>query len=271
MQTMNRSIKLIAGLLVFGVLTSISGLPVRAIEWTLPPSTALPVRFVHSVDASKARPGDLVMARTLQVIVLPSGQRLPKGTLVKGHVVDARPFRFAPAPHAEQQASRLSIHFDQIQLGDLNLPVNLSVRALANSLESEDATAPHYLDETDSLGTMVLIGKDEFSPLDKAIKDANGDVVGYNRRLGVFARLSETDDEGSNVNRKCGPTSTEQSTAIFSPSACGLYGFVDESMPHAGRSGSGTFTIESRDHSVKLYPGSTALLQETEEVQVSQQ
>ena len=270
MQTMNRSIKLMGGLLVFGVLTSISSLPARSIERTLPPSTALPVRFVHSVDARKAKPGDVVTAKTLQVIVLPGGQRLPKGTLLKGHVVYARPFRVDPAPYAEQKASRLSIRFDKIEQGDLILPVNLSVRALANYLESEDAAAPRYLDETDSLGTMVLIGGDEFSPLDKAIKNNNGDVIGYNRKKGVFGRLSASDDAPSGASGRCGPTTTEQSLAIFSPSACGLYGFVNESMPHTGRKGSGTFTLESRNHSVKLYSGSTALLQETE-VQANQQ
>jgi len=270
MQGMNRSINLMAGLLVFGVLTSTSALPVRAMERTVPASTALPVRFVHSVDARKAKPGDLVMAKTLQVIVLPGGRRLPKGTLLQGRVVAARPLRFDPAPYAEQKPSRLSIHFDQIEQGDLILPVNLSVRALANSLESEDAAVPRYLDETDALGTMVLIGGDEFSPLDKAIKDNNGDVIGYNRRKGIFAPLSKSDHAASGASGKCGPTTTEQSVAIFSPSACGLYGFVSESMPHAGRKGSGTFTLESRSHSVKLYTGSTALLQETE-VQANQQ
>ena len=270
MQTMNRSIDLMAALLVFGVLTTISGVPARAVERIVPPSTAVPVRFVHSVDARKAKPGDLVFAKTLQVIVLPGGQRLPKGTLLKGHVVDARPLRFDPAPGAEQKASRLSIHFDKIQQGNLILPVNLSVRALATTLESEDAAVPHYLDETNTLGTMDLIGGEEFSPLDKAIKDDNGDVIGYNRKKGVFAPLSESDDAATIASGKCGPTTTEQSVAIFSPSACGLYGFVDESMPHAGRRRSGTFTLESQDHSVKLYTGSTALLEETE-VQANQQ
>jgi hypothetical protein len=229
----------------------------------VPQGTALPVRLVSAVDARKARSGDRVTARTLQIVILPGGQRLPKGTLIVGHVVDAQPYHFNPEPYARQKASSISIHFDQIVNGDLTLPVNLSVRALASTLQSQWAPRPHYLDETDGAGTMILIGGDEFSPLDKTVRDDAGDVIAYNRKDGIFARLQPSDDGTSKTTLNCGATKTEQSVAIFSPNACGLYGFGSVSMPHAGRSGSGTFTLVSRGYSIKLYAGSTALLQET--------
>lgn len=235
----------------------------------VPPGTALPVRFVRSVDAKKARPGDRVTAKTLQVVILTGGQRLPKGTLLVGHVVDAQPYHFNPEPYARQKASSISIHFDQIVNGDLTLPVNLSVRALADTFESQWAPRPHYQDETDGAGTMILIGGDEFSPFDKTVRDGSGDIIAYNRKDGLFAQLLPSDDRASKTRLNCSSTSTEQSVAIFSPDACGLYGFEGVSMPHAGRSGSGTFTLVSRGGSIKLYAGSTALLQETE-VQSSQ-
>ena len=231
----------------------------------VPPGTALPVRFVRSVDAKTARPGDRVIAKTLQIVILPVGQRLPKGTLLVGHVVDAQPYHFDPEPYAHQKASSISIHFDQIVNGDFSLPVNLSVRALANTFESQWAPRPHYQDETDGAGTMVLIGGDEFSPFDKTVRDDSGDVIAYNRKDGLFARLLPSDDPVSKTRLNCSSTSTEQSVAIFSRDACGLYGFGSVSMPHAGRSGSGTLTLVSRGRSIKLYAGSTALLQETEE------
>jgi hypothetical protein len=235
-----------------------------ATQTKVPPGTALPVRFVRSVDARKARPGDRVIAKTLQIVILTGGQRLAKGTLLIGHVVDAQPYHFDPETYAHQKASSISIHFDQIVDGDLALPVNLSVRALANTLQSQWAPRPHYQDETDGAGTMILIGGDKFSPFDKTVRDEGGDVIAYNRKNGVFARLLPSDDLASKTRLNCGSTSTEQSLAIFSPNACGLYGFGSVSMPHAGRSGSGTFTLVSRGRSIKLYAGSTALLQETE-------
>jgi hypothetical protein len=235
-----------------------------ATQTKVPPGTALPVRFVRSVDAKRARPGDRVIAKTLQIVFLPGGQRLPKGTLLVGHVVDAQPYHFDPEPYAHQKASSISIHFDQIVNGDLTLPVNLSVRALADTFQSQWAPRPHYQDETDGAGTMILIGGDEFSSFDKTVRGDSGDVIAYNRKDGLFARLLPSDDPASKTRVNCSSTRTEQSVAIFSPNACGLYGFGRVYMPHAGRSGSGTFTLASRGRSIKLYAGSTALLQETE-------
>ena len=247
---------------VFGLLLS-APCATSPAQTEVPPGTALPVRFVRSVDAKTARPGDRVTAKTLQTVFLPGGQRLPKGTLLVGHVVDAQPYHFNPEPYAHQKASSISIHFDQIVDGDMTLPVNLSVRALANTLQSQWPPRPHYQDETDGAGTMILIGGDEFSPFDKTVRDNGGDVIAYNRKDGLFARLLPSDDSASKTRPNCSSTGTEQSIAIFSPNACGLYGFGSVSMSHAGRSGSGTFTLVSRGRSIKLYAGSTALLQET--------
>jgi hypothetical protein len=248
---------------VIGLLLS-APCAIAATQTKVPPGTAIPVRFVRSVDAKRARSGDRVIAKTLQIVFLPGGQRLPKGTVVVGHVEDAQPYHFDPEPYAHQKASSISIHFDLIVNGDLTLPVNLSVRALANTFESQWAPRPHYHDETDGAGTMILIGGDEFSPFDQTVRDDSGDVIAYNRKGGLFARLLPSDDPVSKTRPNCSSTSTEQSVAIFSPSACGLYGFGSVSMPHAGRSGSGTFTLVSKGRSIKLYAGSTALLQETE-------
>jgi len=253
-----------SGLIVLSLL--LSALCATALGQTkVPPGTTFPVRFVHSVDAKRARPGDRVIARTLQIVILPGGQHLAKGTVVVGHVVDARPYRFDPEPYAHQKGSSLSIHFDEIVNGDLTLPVNFSVRALANTLVSQWASRPHYRDETDGAGFMVSVGGEEFSPFDRVIRDDEGDVIGYNRKQGVFARLLASDNPASTTSGNCRPTSGEQSVAIFSPNACGLYGFDGVSMTHAGRGGSGTFTLVSRRRSMKLFSGSTALLQETKE------
>src|ERR1700679_919430 len=67
---------------------------------TLPSETAIPVVFTHTVDAKKAKAGDVVTAKTMQVVLLPNGEQLPKGTLVTGHVVEARPFNFDKTPYA---------------------------------------------------------------------------------------------------------------------------------------------------------------------------
>ncbi len=248
---------LFLGLLIAG---SHSGASQRQSQ-PLPASTAIPIYFTHNVDAGKAQPGAEVVAKTLQVVMLPGGRSIAKGTVVIGHVTEARGYHFDSTPYAHQMSSYLSIHFDRIQAGGSVVPVNLTVRALADSFESDAAERPHFLDDTDHLGTMIWIGGGEFSPLDHTIKDDDGDAIGYNRKQGVFARLLPAESTGAGSMIRCDSTDTEQSVAIFSPSACGLYGLVATTMPQNGSDGSGTFRLESRRHTVTIYSGSAALLE----------
>ena len=192
---------------------------------TLPSETAIPVMFTHTVDAKKAKAGDPVTAKTMQVVLLPDGEQLPKGTLVTGHVFETRPFKFDETPYAVQQPSYLSIQIDHVA----DNQVATSVRALASALAVGEALTPQRIDETDSLGTMVLIGGAHYSPIARRVTDGpDDDIVGYNKRQGVFARLLPG-------GAGCEGTQTEQSVAIFSPDACGLYGFVGDRLTCEGR------------------------------------
>ena len=256
---MRTAVASILGTLVLGVTNlavCTAGTTVPAQSQVLPQSTAIPVRFEHSIDTKKAKVGDVVTAKTIQAVALPSGKSIAKGALLVGPVVALDAFHFDQTPYAHQKPSMLSIHFDKLQTGDAAIPVNLSVRAIASTIDSREAAYPHGIDETDHVGTMTLIGGTTFSPLDKMIQSEDGDAIGYNRRTGVFARLIPS---GS-----CDGTNTEQSIAIFSPDACGAYGFGGDYLADNGRDGSGTFTLALHGHSVKLYAGSTALLQVNE-------
>jgi len=219
---------------------------------TLPAQTTIPVIFTHTVDSAKAKAGDVVTAKTMQVVLLPNGEQLPKGTLVTAHVVDARAFKFDQTPYATQQASYLSIQIDQILDKGVSSPVATSVRALASAQTVGEALTPQRMDETDSPGMMVLVGGGHYSPVGKRVTaGSEDDIVGYNKKQGVFARLLPG-------GFGCEGTQTEQSVAIFSPDACGLYGFVSVRL---SAKGDGTFRLESTHYTVKLYAGSAALLQ----------
>ena len=261
---MQKMFALKLGTLVFGALNLAlyaAAATAAALPQTLPQSTAIPVRFVHSLNAKKAKVGDTVTAETMQVVTLPGGEEIAKGAKIVGHVVAAQAFHFDPTPYAHQQPSLISIHFDKLQKGDAVIPVNLSVRAIANTIDSREAAYPHSTDDTDHVGMMILIGGTTFSPLDKTIASEDGDAIGYNRKNGVFARLASSGYSGPGASFHCDGTDTEQSVAIFSPDACGVYGFAGDYLSDNGHDGSGTFTLAVRGHSVKLYAGSTALLQ----------
>jgi hypothetical protein len=186
---------------------------------------------------------------------------LAKGTVLVGHVAAVQAFQFDQTPYAHQAPSTLSIHFDRLQNGNAVIPVNLSVRAIADMMDSRQAYFPHSNVDVDTLGMMTLIGGTSYSPLDKKIMSSDGDAIGYNRRNGVFARLIASGSSGRGTSFRCEGTDTEQSVAIFSPDACGMYGFAGDYMLESGQDGSGTFTLAVRGRSLKLNAGSTALLQ----------
>ncbi len=220
---------------------------------TLPAQTTIPVIFTHTENAAKAKAGDVVTAKTIQVVLLPNGNQLPKGSLVIGHIVEARPFKFDDTDYAVQQASYLAIKIDQVVDKSGPSPVVASVRAMADPISSQEARSPHGIDETDYLGTVTLIGGAHYSPIDKHVTDGlDDDIVAYNKKQGVFAHLLPG-------GASCPGTQTEQSVGVFSPDACGLYGFA--SVHLSEDSASGAFRLASTHHTVVLYAGSAALLQ----------
>ncbi len=220
---------------------------------TIPAQTTIPVIFTHTENAAKVKIGDVVKAKTMQVVLLPNGDQIPKGSLVIGHIVEARSFKFDDTPYAAQQASYLAIKIDQVVDKSGRSSVVTSVRALADHNSVEEALTPQRLDDPDSLGTMEMVGGAHYSPIEKRVTAGpEDDIVAYNKKQGVFAHLLPG-------GASCPGTQTEQSVGIFSPDACGLYGFTSYHLSED--SANGTFRLASTHHTVVLYAGSAALLQ----------
>ena len=238
-------------------------LAVPGLAQTISPGTALPVEFPRSIMAGKAHPGDSVLAKTTQVVFLTGGRILPAGAIVSGHVVASAAFAFNPAPWAAQRPSILSIHFDDVKAFGTLMPVNLTLRAVAGPVASEEARMPHGLDEIDWSPVQTLIGGDTTSALQKTLLSPGGEVVGYRRKPGLFAHLIASSDTMPGFQVRCDAGTTEQSVGTFSPNACGVYGIDGVSLSASGDRGDGSFVLQSRHRSVVLPAGSTALLEET--------
>jgi hypothetical protein len=224
-------------------------------------SSVIPIMFGDSIDASKAKGGDIVTASTIQTVWL-HGTEIRRGAKVLGHVVLARAFAFDPAPYAVQQPSILSIRFDKVIAKDTTVDLVVWVRALADPVDARRARTVEHFDEHDTVGTMVQIGGDTFRPNEEPVFSPQGDIVAYNRKGGVFARLLPGEYRSRYSQIQCEGTSSEEPVALFSANACGLYGFKDVYMADRGTGDQlGTCRLESRRHSVKLYKASTALLQ----------
>ncbi len=230
------------------------------INWKLPPGTAIPIEFDRTLDAAKLKPGNTVKATTMQVIHLGQNQDIPKGSLVIGHVTMARPVRRGISP------SVLAFSFDQIVTRRGVLTVPLYVRALSNTIESLDASYPMPPTDMNLSEVRVLIGGDQVTPSNLKVyspesEDEGLDIVGENLKAGIFERLRSAQAMNGNSVLLCDGTPTEQSIAIYSGDACGLYGFDLVYLAHTGKRNHGIVEIESKYFTIKLYSTSTALLQ----------
>ncbi|MFP5267402.1 MAG: hypothetical protein ACLGQU_08545 [Acidobacteriota bacterium] len=237
-----------------------AGATTRELDANLPPGTAIPIEFTHTVRADKAKIGDIIEARTMQVVYLGHGRDLPKGSYVLGHVVKAQPVRPGVS------ASVLAIRFDRIVVREGAISARLYVRALTNTMESSEASypvTPSYMDQSNQ---RVLIGGDQISRSTPSVyssvsEDEGLDVVGQDLRDGVFERLRPAETLSGRDLLRCNGTAEVQSVGIYSGSACGLYGFDMTSLTHTGRNNRGIVELSSKYFTIKLYAGSTALLQ----------
>ena len=219
----------------------------------LPARTTLPIVFTRTVSADHAKAGDTVSARTIQVVHLPDGSTLPAGTKIVGHVVSATPFSFDSTPYARQKPSELVIQFQAAQLNSTELPLRVTLRAMAGPIAANSASEPQSSD-MDSLGTLTQIGGDLLVPSQKEVVNQQGDTVAYNRRDGVYAQLI--------ANGSCDASDNEVSVALFSPTACGLYGFGNVSAQAIGSVDKPSQLILVSTHgSPKIWKNTVALLE----------
>jgi hypothetical protein len=231
--------------------------PVAPVQ-SLQPKTTLPIIFTDGLDANHEHIGDVVHAKTTQRIALPRGESLPASAQLAGHVIAASRFVFDKTSYAQQRVSVLAIHFDSVEWKASRLPLDVSVRALADPITSWDARTPGPSDE-DPQATVTQIGGDLLTPSQKDVISHDDEVVGYNLRGGIYAHLIAS---SGNSPDGCDASDTEESMGLFSASACGLNGFTDTNLQQTGRAReASTLILVSHRRAPKIWKNSTALLE----------
>ena len=226
---------------------------------TLAPQTTLPISFAKTINADCVKSGDPVIARTIQTVRLADGREIKAGAQVLGHISESQPFVFDKTPYAKQKQAALVVQFDSLvtRQGE-KVPLHVYLRAMADTFATTAAYEPRPSDE-DILHSTTQVGGDIVTPSQNEVINQDGDVVGYNKRGGIYAHLIANTGSGA---AHCDESDTEQSMAHFSASACGLYGFRDIALTSTGfGSDSSAFTLVSRRRSPEIYRGSTALLE----------
>ncbi len=221
----------------------------------IPAGTALPVMLQTTLDARKAKVGQKIEARVMQDVPLSPQARIRAGAKLVGHVV-------AVTRPTTDPRSRIAIAFDRLITSGTEIPVATSVRALASMMDVFEAQLP--TNSIDDYGTTpadwvtVQIGGD-------AVYRGNGTVMSGDQAVGkstvggdVTAKLIASRD--GTCGGAVADNDREQALWLFSPSACGVYGFSDLKIVHAGRQDPvGQIILES-DKNVHVPAGSGLLL-----------
>lgn len=242
-------------LLMAGLLLAAPAL--RAQE--IPAGTVIPVMLQSTLDARKSKPGQKIEARVMQDVPLPAQTRIRAGSKLIGHVVEVT--RSIPA-----SGSRIVISFDRLRMGRADVPITTSLRSLASMMDVFEAQLPtNAIDDygtTPSDWVTVQVGGDVVYRGAGIVMSPDNQVVGKSTGGGdVTAKLIASRERG------CGGAladdDREQALWLFSPSACGAYGFQDLKIAHAGRQEPvGQIILESPQN-VRLLGGSGLLLRVT--------
>ena len=178
----------------------------QSIAQNVPAGTVIPVMLTMSLDSAKATPGQQVTGKIMETVPLPSGENLPEGAKVVGHVAEVKP------PEGTSPAV-LVVQFDDIVLRGHEIPVKANVRALASMMAVYDAQVPLFEPDTTPKSAVMLapVGGDAaFRP------DNQEKARGFVRFSGELAPAC-----GGRVDQQGGTGALW----VFSPYACGVYGF----------------------------------------------
>jgi hypothetical protein len=222
-------------------------------EEPIPAGTVLAARLNSSITSKKIKLGQSISARIMQDVPL-TGRKISAGTKVLGRVI-------AVTPSSTWNAAQITFRFDGLYRKHETIPIRTNLRALAGMMEVHDAQIPPT-------------GPDRGTPWAWATRNLIGGEVAYGEG-GPVARGTETVGralaDGVLVPAEANPSAgcrgdvgeyhKLQALWVFSSDACGLYGFEELKIAHAGRTVPiGEITLTSKHGDVKLDAGSGMLL-----------
>jgi len=219
-------------------------------EGRIPAGTIIPVSLKSTLRSDKSGNGATITARVMQDVPLGMGETLRRGSKVTGHVIEAVTPGNGPA------ASKISFQFDQVQLGNLTIPITANLRAVA-SKKAVVAATPQLIEE--GPGNQVQIGGDQISYGNAGPVMVGEQVVGKYTSQGVLAYGGQ--DLGTPCRGTLDDNDLPQAFWLFSINACGAYGFDNLTVFHSGRTAPvGEVTLSSNGKMLKIDKGSAMLL-----------
>jgi hypothetical protein len=195
---------------------------------SVPAGTVLPMRLDTPLSSRKSRPGEVITGRIMQDVPLESGLLIRSGARITGHVLDVS--SAATGGHA-----KISLVFDAIKLHRSAIPVTTNLRALASPLEIDDAQLPLYGGDRGTPSTAyttVQVGGEVVYRGGGPV--AHGEAaVGVPVPGGVLVALRAA--EAKPCRGSIDGNNQPQALWLFSSDACGVYGYAQVEITHAGR------------------------------------
>lgn len=224
----------------------------------IPAGTVIPAMLRTTLDAGKAAVGQIIEAKVMQDVPLPSQRRIPAGAKLIGHVVEVT----RPSPVPGSQGSRIAILFDRLTIHGATVSVTTSLRSLASMMDVFEAQLPtNAIDDygtTTSDWVTVQIGGDVVYRVGGIVM-SDSQVVGKSTIAGdVTAKLIAS--RNGACRGSMADNDREQALWLFSPSACGAYGFAGLKIVHAGRQEPTGQIVLASDKNVHVPAGSGWLL-----------
>lgn len=226
-------------------------LPLGIVAQNAPPSgTILPISLDTSLNAAKIHPGQLIRATVMQDI---PGTAIHRRAKVEGNVVQAGT--------AENGQMKVEIRFDTVKTHGQMMPIQTNLRALASFMEVEEAQDPEEMSSrglTPETWTTQQIGGDQ-------VYRGGGPVAVGTTTVGQVTPWGALDVPRTQLGQPCrgaiGENKQPQAMWLFSSDACGVYGFNNIRIQHAGRSDPrGTIVLSSTNGKLKLGSGTGLLL-----------
>ncbi len=221
----------------------------------IPPGTILPVMATSTVDSTKSKPGDRLSGELMQDVVLPSGERIRTGAKVAGQVIES-------SSASAAAGARLVVRFESLIANGKQYRIAASLRSMASMQDvffaqlsvgtfDEYGTSPRDWTTVQVGGAAVYRG-------DGTVRSAM-DIVGRATDYGaVTAKLTPAPKRGCPSDSA--DDGREQSLWVFSPWACGVYGFDDLKIAHHGVTSPTGTIILSAPTSFRVSAGSGWLL-----------
>lgn len=172
----------------------------------IPAGTVIPVMVTTTLDSAKAHVGQPISGKVMERVPLPGGENIPEGAKVTGHVA-------LVIPAKDADPASLAIQFDKVVAHGKELPMKTSLRALASMMAVYEAQVPFFEPDTTPRGAVMLApvgGEAAFRP-DNPEKSYRPVHFSGELAPGCGSRIDQGGGTGA--------------LWVFSPYACGVYGF----------------------------------------------